>query len=162
MTTNKKSAGLQAGFTLIELMIVVAIVGILSAIALPAYQGYIARAQVTSALTELNVAKTNIDEKMVQEITAAEATAMTGATAASLALIGLPAASSERCSAFNAVVATDGTATISCTMSGSATIEGAIIKWTRASNGLWTCATGVSVANAKLAPKHCPQGTVTA
>src|SRR5512134_200850 len=53
---------MQQGFTLIELMIVVAIVGILAAIALPAYQDYTVRARVSEALASAGACKTQITE----------------------------------------------------------------------------------------------------
>jgi type IV pilus assembly protein PilA len=53
---------LQKGFTLIELMIVVAIIGILAAVAIPAYQDYTARAQVTEAVELLSGGKTSMAE----------------------------------------------------------------------------------------------------
>ncbi|MHB8455432.1 MAG: pilin [Acidiferrobacterales bacterium] len=53
---------LQKGFTLIELMIVVAIIGILAAIAIPAYQDYTVRAKVTEAFSLADAAKTGISE----------------------------------------------------------------------------------------------------
>lgn len=52
----------QKGFTLIELMIVVAIIGILAAIAIPAYTDYTARAKITEAVGALASAKTSVSE----------------------------------------------------------------------------------------------------
>lgn len=69
---------MQKGFTLIELMIVVAIIGILAAVALPAYQDYTIRARVTEGLTLASAAKTAVAETFANTATGT-VTAYTGA-----------------------------------------------------------------------------------
>jgi len=140
---------MQKGFTLIELMIVVAIIAILAAIALPAYQDYVAKSQVTGALAEITPGKVQA-ETMIAE----------GATASTAAELGLASAATERCSAAPTVsVAATGEASIACTLAGNAQVNGQTITWTRTADdqatgvtGEWTCATTVA---AKLRPATC-------
>ncbi|WP_283392764.1 pilin [Photobacterium phosphoreum] len=56
----------QQGFTLIELMIVVAVIGVLSAIAIPQYQKYVAKAEVASVLSTMTGIKTNLEAFIVE------------------------------------------------------------------------------------------------
>ena len=61
MTRRNIARRAQAGFTLIELMIVVAIIGILAAVALPQYQTYVAKSQVARAMGEAGAIKTAVE-----------------------------------------------------------------------------------------------------
>ena len=78
----------QKGFTLIELMIVVAIIGILAAIAIPAYQDYTIRAQVTEGLNLAGAAKTAVAEYYANNGT--WPTALVGAAAGQLGYTNNP------------------------------------------------------------------------
>lgn len=131
----------QQGFTLIELMIVVAIIAILAAIALPMYRDYVAKSQLAAALAEINPAKTAL------EVALQENGAYTPANAQEL---GLQTAPTARCSAY-AVTANS----IQCTVSGNDIVTGATVTLTRAAaTGAWSCA----VAGGSVATKHKPGG----
>jgi type IV pilus assembly protein PilA len=146
------------GFTLIELMIVVAIVGILAAIALPAYQDYMARSQTTGALNEVSAVKISIEEKYSSSsgVTSTDAADMTGDTADKLKILGLQSATSARCSKYLATLTTSGAAQIECTMNGGTEVQAKKVQWNRATSSFWSCVTEVP---SRIAPKSCPAGT---
>lgn len=64
MTRTKIGKKNETGFTLVELMIVVAIIGILAAVAIPAYQDYMAKAKFGVALAEVAAGKVGIDNRL--------------------------------------------------------------------------------------------------
>ena len=84
---------MQKGFTLIELMIVVAIIGILAAVAIPQYQDYVTRAKLSKVVTFADPLKTAIAEYAQENgVTATNMTPLTNLGASSWTSIGLSAA----------------------------------------------------------------------
>lgn len=134
----------QKGFTLIELMIVVAIIAILAAIALPAYQDYVSKSKVTAALADLASHKTQFEMEVSEGRTPTATTA------------GFQATSTGNCSTI-AVAATGMTCTIRDPgrIGTASTIRLAYSDATANAGGGFTCVT--TAVDEKYRPKGCTQ-----
>ena len=137
----------QQGFTLIELMIVVAIIAILAAIALPAYQNYVAKSQVTAGLADIRGGVTAYEEGIQSGKSGTPTLEDLGLTS-----------STARCDIADPTIAytVDGTQVIQCTLKGNPKVASETVSLIRNDAGAWNC-----VVSGGLDDKFWPAGCST-
>ncbi len=145
----KLMLGKNSGFTLIEVMIVVVIVGIIASIAIPTYQGYVMQSQINRALGELSAYRSAVEERLVQngglvnsDIGYSPSRLTTGAAATDIAV-------------FNP----DGSGHLQVTMGGNAhgDLSGVVLRFERTVSGNWSCVVDTSGA-ANWTDRYSPAG----
>ena len=156
----------QKGFTLIELMIVVAIIGILAAVALPAYQDYTVRAKVTEGLSLAASAKTAVSENAANGAAFASGWTAPSGTA-NVSSVAIDSGTGAITITYKSTIASGGTliltpvdggpsgTALSGTASGSTIPTAGSITWNCKSAGS-TTGTGTSgTINGKYVPAEC-------
>lgn len=135
----------DAGFTLIELMMVVAIVSIMSAIAIPQYQAYILKSRITAAVSELSGGRSQYELIMNDGATS---------TAFTVDNIGLTVSSYCDFTVHQPDASGDSEPAIECTLRNVGLIAGESVYLNRLQGGSWTCTTSAGI-DARYKPAIC-------
>ena len=138
------------GFTLIELMIVVAIIGIIAATAVSVYRSYVPKAQVGRVVAELGSLKSAFDERVIRSGTV---------TNEDLGYTPSDLTTGSAAVDIGGVLA-DGSGQLEVTLGGTShpAVSGVVIRWVRASSGSWSCSIDKSAAtnwDESFAPPGC-------
>lgn len=139
---NKSKRTNQKGFTLIELMIVVAVIGVLAAIAVPQYQKYVAKSEAASALASITGHRTNVETYVLENGTFPTTSAALPVPASPLGVISYQNTTSAAGSIqfeFNATGVSPG-------------VISSKVNLVRTSDGAWSCTSDV---DGSLKPKGC-------
>lgn len=138
---------MQQGFTLIELMIVVAIIGILAAVAIPQYQNYVAKSQVTRVMQETGALKTVVETCLLEGVTTNCDLGWTNSN-----LLGADVETGQ--DGLVVDIADTGIATITASFGGNSatTLSDKELEWARTAEGVWSCTTDV---DEKYQPTGC-------
>lgn len=152
---NMKKA--QQGFTLIELMIVVAIIGILAAVAIPQYQDYTARSQVTRVVGEVSAVRTAVEEILMRGATPTEDKSAADDT--TTFYVGYDKDRSNLISDFE-ITESSGEWTMLATLGDNAAsaLKDATITWLRDADGNWKCTVDGSAVTAGFKKSYAPAG----
>ncbi|MGF1779349.1 pilin [Vibrio nomapromontoriensis] len=144
--TNK-----QQGFTLIELMIVVAVIGVLAAVALPQYQKYVAKAEAASALATLSGLKSNIETYTLEK-----GSFPNSSDSGVKELLGFPSSLSGAITSSRVGVSSAGKVIVdfSDVTDSSPAIKSTKLGLVRDESGGWSCKSTASASSGVL-PKGC-------